>query len=46
MKRFPSEIWYFKHVVILCQIHNFAKKLKNHVLSFLLMSGLCVINGT
>ena len=45
---FPVKNLEFKILIlILCNIHLFWPKFqKNHVLSFLLMSCLCVVNGT
>ena len=47
MKRFQSKIWHLKFSFSsFAKFAIFAKISKNHVLSFLLMSGLCVITGT
>ena len=47
MKRFQSKIWHLKFSFSsFAKFTIFAKISKNHVLSFLLMSGLCVVNGT
>ena len=44
---FPVKYLAFKiFIFILCKICHFCQNFKNHVLSFLLMSGLCVVNGT
>ena len=44
---FPVKNLAFKiFIFILCEIRHFAKISKNHVLPVLLMSGLCVVNGT
>ena len=47
MKRFQSKIWHLKFSFSSFEkIAIFDKISKIHVLSFLLMSGLCVINST
>ena len=47
MKRFQSKIWHLKFSFSsFAKFAIFAQMSKNHVLSFLLMSGLCVANGT
>ena len=44
---FLIKIWNLKFSFLsFAKIAIFAKKMKNNVLSFLLMIGLCVINGT
>ena len=43
---FPIKVWHLKFSFLLfSKIAIFAKFSKNHVLSFLLMSGLCAINS-
>ena len=47
MKPFQSKIWNFKFSFSsFAKFTIFAKISKNHVLPFVLMSGLCVVNGT
>ena len=47
MKRFQSKIWHLKFSFSsFAKFAIFAKISKIHVLSFLLMSGLCVVNST
>ena len=47
MKRLSSKVWHLKFSFLsFVKFAIFAKCLENHVLLFLLMSGLCVINGT
>ena len=47
MKRFQSNICLLKFSFSsFAKFAIFAKISKNHILSFLLMSGLCVVNGT
>ena len=44
---FPVKIWHLKFSFLsFAKFAIFAKISKNHVLSFLMMSDLCVINGT
>ena len=46
MKHFPLKFWHLKNSFSLfSKVTIFAKFSKNHVLSFLLMSGLCDINS-
>ena len=45
MKRFQSKIWHLKYLFSsFAKFTIFDKISKNHSLSFLLMSGLCVVN--
>ena len=45
-KLFPVKNWHLKFKFLSITFAIFAKFSKNHVLSFLLMSSLCHINGT